>query len=289
MDVSSQFAEIVRTGDRDRYLSDLFAPAPIRPHLFVLHAFNTEVTRIPDSVSQPMLGEIRLQWWHDALHGEPGGHPVASALKATIAEFKLPIAAFDNLLEARKFDLYDDPMPSLNDLEGYAGETSSVLMQLAAIVLGGGRDPGTTELSGHGGVAYALAGLLRALPVHAQRRQCYLPADLLAKHHVDLDDVFAGRTTPPLLALLAEMHAIARHHLDTAYDLIGGIDPALIPAYLPLALVEPSLRLLEKPGLDPLRTATVMAPWRRHFILRRAARRGTGVAASRRRATPPSL
>jgi 15-cis-phytoene synthase len=280
MDVSSQCAEIVRTGDRDRYLSDLFAPATIRPHLFALHAFNTDVARIRDSVSQPMLGEIRLQWWHDALHGDPGGHPIASSVKTAIAEFKLPLEAFDNLLEARKFDLYDDPMPSLNDLEGYAGETSSALMQLAAIILAGGKDPGTTELSGHGGVAYALAGLLRALPTHAQRRQCYLPGDLLAKHHVDLDDIFAGRTTPPLLALLAEMRAIARRHLDAARKLIARIDPALMPAYLPLALVEPSLRLLEKQDLDPLRTPTVLAPWRRHFILWRAARRRTGLAAS---------
>ena len=160
MDASAQSAEIVRTVDRDRYLADLFAPSAARPHLFALHAFNSEVARIRDSVSLPVLGEIRLQWWHDALHGDPAGHPLATALKATIAAFRLPLEAFDNLLEARKFDLYDDPMPSLNDLEGYAGETSSALMQLAAIILAGGNDPGTTELSGHGGVAYALAGLL---------------------------------------------------------------------------------------------------------------------------------
>jgi phytoene synthase len=233
------------------------------------------VARIRDSVSQPMLGEIRLRWWHDALHGDPSGHPVASALKSTIAELRLPLTAFDNLLEARKFDLYDDPMPSLNDLEGYAGETSSALLQLATIILAGGEDPGTTELSGHGGVAYALTVILRALPAHARRRQSYLPGDLVAAYGVNLDDVFAGRTTPSLLALLAELRAITRRHLDAVRELLVGIDSALMPAYLPLALVEPSLRLLEKPGLDPLRTPVGMMPWRRHFILWRAARRGT--------------
>ena len=275
MDASAECAEIVRTADRDRYLADLFAPATARPHLFALHAFNSEVARTRDSVSQPMLGAIRLRWWHDALHGDPSGHPVAAALKSTIAEFGLPLKAFDNLLEARQFDLYDDPMPSLNDLEGYAGETSSALLQLAAVILAGGKDPGTTELSGHGGVAYAFAGILRALPAHAQRRQCYLPADLVIAHGVSLADVFAGRTTPPLLALLAEMRATARRHLDAARKLRVGIDRTLMPAYLPLALVEPSLRLLEKPGLDPLRMQVSMMPWRRHFILWRAARRGT--------------
>jgi 15-cis-phytoene synthase len=275
MDASAQSAEIVRTADRDRYLADLFAPSAARPHLFALHAFNSEVARIRDSVSLPVLGEIRLQWWHDALHGDPAGHPLATALKATIAAFRLPLEAFDNLLEARKFDLYDDPMPSLNDLEGYAGETSSALMQLAAIILAGGNDPGTTELSGHGGVAYALAGLLGTLPTQAQRRQCYLPGDLVTTFGVDRDEFFAGRTTPALLALLAEMRRIARRHLDAARKLIAGIDPVLMPAYLPLALVEPRLRLQEKRGLDPLRTPLGMMPWRRHFILWRAARRGS--------------
>jgi phytoene synthase len=274
MDASAQCAEIVRTADRDHYLCDLFASATARPNLFALHAFNSEVARIRDSVSQPMLGEIRLRWWRDALHGDPSGHPVATALTSTIATLRLPLTAFDNLLEARQFDLYDDPMPRLNDLEGYAGETSSALMQLAAIILADGEDPGTTELSGHGGVAYALAGILRALPTHAQRRQCFLPGDLMAAHGVSLDDVFAGRTTPPLLALLAEMRAITRRHLDAARKLLVGIDRALMPAYLPLALVEPTLRLLEKPGLDPLRTPVGMMPWRRHFIIWRAAKRG---------------
>src|SRR3954453_14228945 len=113
MDASGHCADIVRAADRDRYLADLFAPEAARPHLFALHAFNSEVSRVRDSVKEPMLGEIRLQWWHDALHGDAGGPPVATALNAAIAKCSLPPDAFDTLLEARKFDLYDDPMPSL--------------------------------------------------------------------------------------------------------------------------------------------------------------------------------
>ena len=91
-----------------------------------------------------MLGEIRLQWWRDSvMTGAGGGHPVATALNATVAKFHLPKDAFQRLIDARLFDLYDDPMPSLNDLEGYAGETSSALIQLAAIILAEGHDPGT--------------------------------------------------------------------------------------------------------------------------------------------------
>ena len=80
MDVYEHCARTVRELDRDRYIADLFAPAAARKHLFALHAFSAEVARIRDTVSDPVLGEIRLQWWRDALIAGGGGHPVASAL-----------------------------------------------------------------------------------------------------------------------------------------------------------------------------------------------------------------
>jgi 15-cis-phytoene synthase len=273
MDAYRECAAIVRGRDPDRYLSDLFAAADKRRHLFALHAFNAEVARVRDAISEPMPGEIRLQWWRDVLmSGEDGGNPVAAALAETIRAASLPLGAFDDILKARVFDLYDDPMPSLNDLEGYAGETSSVLMQLGALILAGGEDPGTAEVAGHAGVAYALSGLMRALPLHASRGQMFLPADMMAAFGVNEADVFAGRSTRALLALLMELRAIARRHLERALSGAGGIEPRLAPAFLPVALVEPRLRLMERPGYDPFRTSVELAPWRRQWILWRAAR-----------------
>jgi 15-cis-phytoene synthase len=226
-------------------------------------------------VSEPGLGEIRLQFWRDGLHADGGGHPVGQALVETIGTFNLPFEAFDNLIEARRFDLYDDPMPTLNDLDGYAGDTSSSLIQLGAIILAGGRDPGTAEISGHAGVAYALTGLMRALPVHAGRGQSYLPADLLAKHSVDRESVFARQASPELLAALAELRSVARRHLEKARRLIGSIDPAVLPAFLPLALVGPQLDRMEHAGSDPFRSTGDLSQLRRQWILWRAARRRT--------------
>ncbi len=274
MDAYAHSAELVHVGDRDRYLADLFAPEELRRHLFALHAFNLEVARIRETATDPTLGEIRLQWWRDAIRGEGGGHPVATALAETIATFRLPRAAFDHLIEARTFDLYDDQMPSLNDLEGYAGETSSSLMQLAAIVLAGGADPGTAEIAGHAGVAFALTGLLRALPIHASRRQSYLPKDMVVRHGVDLEDVFAGRMTPGLAALLTEMRAVIRGHLASVAAIAPRLDRRFLPAFLPVALCEPHLKRMERPGLDPFRVSAEIAPLRRQWVLWRAARRG---------------
>jgi phytoene synthase len=273
-DAFSHAAGLVRQRDRDRYLADLLAPPEFRGHLLVLHAFNSEAARVREVVSEPMPGELRLQWWRDVLRaGEGGGHPVAAALVRTIAAFRLPLAAFDNLLQARIFDLYDDPMPSMAELEGYAGDTSSALFQLAAIILAGGRDPGTADAAGHGGIAYALTGLMRALPIHARRGQSFLPADLLARHGVAATDLAAGRGGAGLDAALAELRGVARNHLDAARRALGPALPEARAALLPLALVEPYLRRMEQPGFDPLHQLADLPQWRRQWHLWRASRR----------------
>jgi 15-cis-phytoene synthase len=223
-------------------------------------------------VSEPGLGEIRLQFWRDALHDTGGGHPVGEALTRTIAEYGLPLAAFDNLIEARRFDLYDEPMSSLNDLEGYAGETSSSLIQLAAIILAGGRDPGTAEIAGHAGVAHALTGLMRALPIHTSRGQTYLPADLLDAHGVDREAMFTGQSSPALLSALAELRSVARAHLAKVRVSIGELEMRVLPAFLPVALVGPQLDRMERADFDPFASTTELSQIRRQWILWRAAR-----------------
>ena len=274
MDIYGHCAEIVRQRDPDRYLSDLFAPPEARRGLFALHAFNAEVARVRDAVSEPMPGEIRLQWWRDAIvNGEAGGNPVAEALNRTIREATLPLTAFDNLLSARTFELYDDPMPTLKDLEGYAGETASIVFQLGAMVLAGG-DPGTADAAGHAGVAYALTGLMLALPRHAARGQMYLPADMMAAHEVIAAEVLAGRATPELARLLGELRGIARDHLGKAKRAVASAPARVTPAFLPLALVEPRLRLMERGSYEPLAAPRDLSPWRRQWLIWRASRAG---------------
>ena len=268
-----QAAEIVRTQDRDRYIANLFAPEPARRHLMALHAFNVEVARVREVVSDPALGEIRLQWWRDAIGAaDAGGNPIATALVRTMARFSLPKEALERLIDARVFDLYNDPMPMLNDLEGYAGETTSSLFQLAAIVLAGGQDAGTAVAAGHAGVAYAFTGLLRALPRHASRRQSYLPEAMVVARSVDKEAMFAGRATPELRRLLADLRTIVRQHLTEAEREIADVDPVVKPAFLPLAVVRPYLDRMDRKDYDPF-AGVEIAPWRRQWIVWRAARK----------------
>ena len=159
---------LLREADKDRYLATLFAPADKRPHLHALYAFVTEISCVRDKVREPMPGEIRMQWWVDAIEGEARGevraHPVAAALIDTIRAFSLPRTAFTDLVEARRFDLYDEPMADLRELETYCGQTASALFRLASIILAEGGEPGGAEAAGYAGVAYALTGLLRSFP-----------------------------------------------------------------------------------------------------------------------------
>ncbi len=267
----------LRARDRDRWLAAVLSPARHRDALVALYAFNLEIARVRDVVSDPLPGEMRFQWWRDLLAGEARGevqaHPVAAALLQAISRYNLPREAMATLIEARTFELYDDPMPTLNDLEGYCGETSSLLIRLATFVLADGVDPGGADAVGHAGVAYALTGLLRALPFHASRGQVFLPQDRMAAHGVTRDAILNGEDGLGLRALLAELRGRARHHLAETRRLINGIGPLIAPALLPVALVEPYLRQMEARDYGPFRTPVAVPDWRAIWILWRAARR----------------
>src|ERR1700747_1969528 len=122
---------LVRAGDKDCWLASLFAPAGRRAHLHALYAFNLEVARVRELAREPMAGEIRLQWWREVIAGtRPGeatANPVAAALMETVARHSLPVQTLLDLVEARAFDLYNDPMPSLDAFAGYGRRTASGL------------------------------------------------------------------------------------------------------------------------------------------------------------------
>jgi 15-cis-phytoene synthase len=266
---------LLRERDPDRWLASLFAPAEARPHLHALGAFSCEIARLRDVVREPAAGEIRLQWWREAIEGrrldEARASPVANALIDTIETFRLPVQALDGLLAARVFDLYDDPMPDVATFEGYCGETASMLFRLAGLILGRGRDLGGAEAAGHAGVAYATTGLLRALPFTSARGQVFLPIEIFTKCGVGREDIVGARESAGLEAALAEIRALARGHLAKASA--AGWPPQIAAAFLPLALPPLYLEQMERRDYRPFATRLEAPQWRRQWALWRAARR----------------
>jgi phytoene synthase len=274
-DAFAHCAELVRTADRDRYLAALFAPAEHRGALFALYAFNVEIGRVREVALEPLPGEIRLQWWSDVLSGERGGeaaaNPTAAVLSSAIERHKLPTSSFLDLIEARRFDLYDEPMAAMADLETYAKRTSSAVIALAAQILG----VDAHVAADPAGVAYAIAGLIRALPFHTARHQLYVPAELLERHRVRPDEIFTGQSSAGLNAALAELRDLARRHLGATAEPLMVLSRTADSAFLPVALVRPSLdRLDRSDGFAPAE----LSPWRRQWLIWRAARNPARIA-----------
>jgi 15-cis-phytoene synthase len=267
---------LVRAADRDRFLATLFAPRERRGALFALYAFNLEIARVREVVRDPVAGEIRLQWWSDVLAGDGRGeieaHPVASALRACVARYGLPQERLQTTISARRFDLYDEPMATLVDLETYADGASSSLIALAAQILNGGGARDIDALSHHAGRAQAIAGLLKAFPFHAARGQLFVPLELLDRHGADREDVRIGRATPELRSALADLRDSARRHLHQAQDMARTVSPDVMPALLPVALTGATLARMERGDYDPF-VPVEIAPWRRQWLIWRAARR----------------
>ena len=264
-------ADRVRRHDFPRYVATLFAPAEERRALLALYAFNVEIVRVRDQVSQPLPGEIRFQWWTDlfsgVVHGSAEGNPVAAELLRAIRDFDLPVEPLSLLVDEHQFDLYNDPMPTMAALEGYLAATSSALFALAARIMGDASDA-AEHLARHTGLAQGIAQVIANLPRDSSHRQLFLPQQVLASHGCTMEDVFAGKETPNLHAVLNQLIAEARQHLATALSLLSQVPPSVRPAFLPLSQTRADLDRLSHRGRNPFalqppsRLRTLWTLWR---------------------------
>ncbi len=242
-------AQLVRGHDFARYASTLFVPAAQRRALIAIYAFNVEISRVREQVSQPLPGEMRLQWWTD------------------MRSWRLPVERLSRLIDEHQFDLYNDPMPTKAALEGYINDTSSALFSLAARIAGRQSDE-IEHLARHAGLAQGIAQVMAALPRDASRRQLFVPLQLLESHGSGMEEVFAGKETPKLRAALDQLIGEAREHLQTAFRLLEGAPPEVRPVFLPLALVARDLRRMARADSDPFiprvtsRFRTLWTLWR---------------------------
>src|SRR5262245_1468014 len=261
-DAAAFCADLVRSQDFPRYASTLFLPGVHRRPMLAIYAFNAEISRVRDQVSQPLPGQMRLQWWTDVLagreHGGIEGNPVASELLWTIGTWRLPVERLAQLIIEHEFDLYNDPMPSLSALEGYANDTASTLFMCCARILAQPSEA-IDHTACHAGLAYGMIDVLNALPQDIARRQLFLPQQFLQQHGSSLEEVFAGKETPQARAAVDQLVSEAGKHLKTAMALLADVPQEVRPAFLPLALVRRDIKRMMRRDNDP-------------FVLRRTPR-----------------
>jgi phytoene synthase len=259
---SSYCAEQVRRFDHDRYLTCMFAPAARRGDLFALYAFNLEIAKTAEMVSEAALGELRLAWWREALEGiyagRPPNHEVAMALAAAVRRCGLEREPFERLIEARALDLAGTAPATLAALEAYAEDTSAGLMHLALQVLDA-RGAEAAAAGRHVGIAWGLTGLLRAVPFHAAAKRLYLPRELTAAAGLEPGDLFELRSGPALCRVSEQMAGRAREHLAAARALKAQVPKRALPVLLLARLASQALASLEKAGYDPF-DPSVQAP-----------------------------
>lgn len=252
--------QMAREQDPDRYLSALFAPASARGALFALYAFNAELARIADEVSEPALGEIRLQWWREAMElataGQATGNPVTDALGAEMSARGMSPSRLDPLIDARRFDVLERIMPNSASLIAYLDNTAGEIFLLASEFVGADRQS-AEPAARVAGRAYGLTGLMRAVTVHAAQNRLYLPVQSLQSGAAER--LLAGQADPAFLELLGDLRRQARTELERAKPAIRAMPKTVQPAFKPLALVEPYLKALEAVD-DPMAKLAEISP-----------------------------
>lgn len=248
-------AGALRAHDHDRYLTTLFAPAERREGLLALYAFNLEIAKTAELVTETMIGRIRLQWWYDGLEeiyaGRGRAHYVLSPLARLVGKTGLPQAPFQRLIAAREFDLERQPPSSMMELGSYLDGTSSALVELALATLGEEGDQ-ARHIATHVGQAYGLIGLVRAIPSHAAQGRLYLPEEVMAEVGLDRHRVFALEPSPALSQAAERLCGLAAQSLEELRASTGlRTGKAALPALLPAVLAGRYLRDLRKAGFDP--------------------------------------
>ncbi|MDP6475369.1 MAG: phytoene/squalene synthase family protein [Alphaproteobacteria bacterium] len=271
---SLPLAADARAADPDRYMCALFVPPRQRAALFALILFNAEIARVRELVSEPMLGRIRLQWWREAIDGIYGGqrrrHEVADALAEAIATHGLTRSYFERLIDARESDLEEAVPENMAAFERYAEESAAPLVSLA-LEVAGAEAGGPGGVARHTGIAWALTGLMRALPYQAAQGRVMLPGDVLEKAGLTAQGVVAGRERAKVARAVQQVSDVARQHLRQAREHRRVLPRAAKRATLQAVLAGAYLSRLAACAHDPYHRRATIGPLGRQLLLSRAA------------------
>lgn len=266
----------MKAADRPAWLASLFAPADKRPGLQALHAFLIEIGSVRGKVREPLAGELRLQWWIDAIEGETRGdvrgHPVAAALLDTIQRHRLPRATLTGIVDGAREELYDEPIPTLEAFDERADRIQGAAIGVAARLLVGAETP-LTEKANEAGRAVAVAATIQNLARPSPRMAVRIPLALLRAEGIGVAEVTTRRNTPAIQAAIAAL----RVHADAAFEALrkerSTIPPLAAPAFLTANFVPRMLRATGRRGYDPFIDSIDLPQWRQQWILWRAAGR----------------
>jgi phytoene/squalene synthetase len=247
--------EQVRQGDRDRYLTLLFAPAAARTYLAALAAFNLELARAREQASESLLALIRLQWWREAIEeiragGKVRQHQVATALAEATRAHGLNTDMMLGMIEARESEVEQGAPDSEAVFRARIDATAGNLLRLSLQVLRlESQVPGLSAAAARIGHAYATAGLIRSVVADARRRQVRLPLDRLGAAGVNVDRLYDLKPQAQLTEFVRTL--VEEADADLAEARRGPLPRAAKPLTLTAKIAALHLTRLRRAGYDP--------------------------------------
>ena len=273
----SPCGRLVRRHDPDRYLLALLAPDDRREALFALYAFNQQVAMVREVVSQPMLGEMRLQWWRDAIEEAAAGrarrHEVVTPLAEAMTRHGLSTDMLLQVVDGREADLDEQGPADDRAFRQYCQDTSAPLATLSLTCLDA-LTPEACAAAREAAAAYAMVGLVRAVPFQARSRRFPLPRDRAQSQSVDFGRVYELKPDAGLCRLARQITDEARSYLGAARARRRQVPKAALPVLLTARLADGHLRRLARAGFDPFHPLVSRASPRQSWGLAWAALRG---------------
>ena len=246
--ISTPTLEQLKAADPDRCRAAMFADKTTRERLLLLYAFHYELAKVPELVSEPMIGAIRYQWWRDAIAEIYEGkavrqHEITTPLAKLVKDCDIPRFWLDKLIDGRERDLDPRPFTNISEAKTYCRDTSGTLMQIAVKVTG--FEPDANVLNA--GEGWGLTGLARAFRYYQSGMLTHLPFEAICE---------AARSSYNSINGLAE------------------IDSTVMPASVYAALIPGYISRLTHLTQDPATMSVSYSPLRKRLRLIGAVMRG---------------
>ncbi|KAH8104583.1 Squalene/phytoene synthase [Cristinia sonorae] len=263
--------DLVRKRDHEAFLTAQFYPTDSRDAFYALRALYIELATVQESVSNAMIGKMRMQFWKDAMKGiadgSPPRHPIALALHQAYATAKFPSYHLKRIVEARDAELHSPTHLTTESLLAHAESTSSTFLYSLLSFLSLSSSHSLSHAASHLGVSQTIATLLRALPYHAAGGRMVIPAEITARHGVSQEEVFRkGGGAKGIDEAVFEFATLANDHLITAREMLkehgGKVPERARPVFLSAIPTGLYLERLEKVNFDAFHPSLQVRTWR---------------------------
>lgn len=266
----------IRKYDYDRYICGIFADENARENLFALYAFNLEIAKIGEAVSEPMPGLLRLEWWRGAMRdlfhgGKIRNHEILEKIAEMNKETPLSEELFSKILEARVRDINNIQPENMAELLQYAEDTSSGLLLLALQTLGI-RNSDASVAARHIGIAWALIGILRSAYINIPRSKFHFPLDMMNENKITRDNYGSEKFLNGSKIVVKNIAEIAEKNIFEADLIIKKLDKNVrkksAPVFLLKKLSELHLKKIRKNDFDVFTRRIEISPPRKLITIK---------------------